>query len=265
MKKTAISLAAISTFALAIAIPAAAQDDEAPSEPPPNPQSFEAFGPAKNNVGAGFLQNKFNLSEDEANRRLDQQADAEALGVSLAKLFPDAFLGLEIQHQPPKVILSMASDQFDAQVRQAIPATLRSVLQIRRSRFEVGEPEALRSELVEALRGLEYSLSFDYTRDRFIITAPEARQDVVRARIPARTNALVEIRTGEAPSTFQTNATSADYVSAGWLHYSNAGPNYYCTFAFMGRDQTGTQSLLTAEHCVRLDHRIDRLLLQRRR
>ena len=76
MKKTAISLAAISTFALAIAIPAAAQDDEAPSEPPPNPQSFEAFGPAKSNVGAGFLQNKFNLSEDEANRRLDQQADA---------------------------------------------------------------------------------------------------------------------------------------------------------------------------------------------
>lgn len=249
MHKTSTSLTAISTFALAIAIPAAAQDDEAPTAPPPNPQSFEASGPAKNNDGAGFLQKKFNISDEEANRRLDLQAEAEALGVSLAEQYPDAFLGLEIQHQPYKVILSMASDQFDAQVRQAIPANLRSVLQIRRSRFQVGEPEALRSELVEALSGLEYSLSFDYTRDRFVITAPESRQADIRARVPARTNALVEIRTGEAPSTFQTNATSADYISAGWLHYSNAGPNYYCTFAFMGRDQTGTQSLLTAEHC----------------
>ena len=72
--------------------------------------------------GKSFLERKFNLSASEAQSRLDRQAEAEALSVQLSEAYSDAFLGLEIQHEPTyKVVLSMASDQFDSQVRKLIP------------------------------------------------------------------------------------------------------------------------------------------------
>ena len=100
--KSVISIAAI---ALVFSIPASSQDERTGSTPPANPKPFQDVGPAKNNNGTGFLERKFNLSKAEADRRLDLQSEAEAFSSSLAKQYPDAFLGLEIQHQPYRIIL----------------------------------------------------------------------------------------------------------------------------------------------------------------
>ena len=115
--------------------------------------------------GKNFLERKFNLSASEAQSRLDRQAEAEALSVELSEAYSDAFLGLEIQHEPTyKVVLSMASDQFDSQVRKLIPPKLRSFVQIRRSRLAIGEVETTRTALISVLGNSGYELAVDYSR-----------------------------------------------------------------------------------------------------
>lgn len=200
--------------------------------------------------GKSFLERKFNLSASEAQSRLDRQAEAEALSVQLSEAYSDAFLGLKIQHEPTyKVVLSLASDQFDSQVRKLIPPKLRSFVQIRRSRLAIGEVETTRTALISVLGNSGYELAFDYSRDRFVIRTPKDNITKLRALVPPQFRALVEFQEGDLTTTSQSNATASDILYGGWSHYGDRGTNYYCTFAFTARDQSGNQGLLTAEHC----------------
>lgn len=216
---------------------------------PPAPEPFDQAGAAEKSSGAGYLQRRFGLSEQEAQRRLALQDEAEDFAVQLAESFPEAFLGLDIQQQPYKIVLNMASDEFDQEIRRTMPSSLRSVVQIRRSRFAAGEADDIRAQLIEAMQGLRVSIAFDYSKDRFVVAAPSETQADIRSRLDGRLNALVDIETRPVQSTTQSNATSSDAIYGGWTHYSVDGPQDYCTFAFTVRDQRGTPGLLTAEHC----------------
>lgn len=213
--------------------------------------SFKDVGPAKKKVdGKGYLEQRFKLSKQEADDRLDRQEEAEQLSVMLAEKYPEAFLGLEIQHEPVyQVILSMASDQFDSQIRKEIPSKLRSLVKIRKSRFDVSEVESTRKAIIIALEGLSYEISFDYSRDRFTITAEEGLLSQLKSRIKGNLNALIDFKVGQVARPAQSNASPSDTTTAGWLHYGNRGPEFSCTFAFTARDSSGRQSLLTAQHC----------------
>lgn len=213
--------------------------------------SVEQAGPAKQNSnGKGYLEQRFGLSKQEARSRMERQDQAETFAVTLAEKYPTAFLGLEIQHEPQyRIVISMGSDEFDAAIRQKIPAELRSFVQLRKSRFMRSEVESARQQIISALAGMRYSLAFDYTRDRFVITASEDVQGEIRAKIPAVLRAFTEYRIGDVASPAQSNASSSDSLYAGWSHYGSGGTADYCTFAFTARDSAGTQSLLTAEHC----------------
>lgn len=211
---------------------------------------MDDVGAAPKTEGKGYLETRFSISGPEAIDRLHRQDDAELFSLQLAQRYPGAFLGMEIQHSPTyRIVLSMGSNEFDPAIRQEIPPSLKPYVQIRRSRMSKPEAEAYRIALITALSGQRISLAFDYTRDRFIVTAPEAKRAEINKLIPADLKALVDLQFGQTPSAFQTNATSADTLTAGWLHYGISGPSYYCTFAFTARDSQGRQSLLTAEHC----------------
>lgn len=241
MLRVAIAGAITSTVALAqVAI---AQESSIPpaSEAGPAPQA---------SAGQGYLEKRFGLSKQQAEARLEQQAQAEALALNLSEKYADAFLGLEIQHEPQyRVVISMGSDEFDAAVRQDIPASLRSVVQIRKSRFTLAEAASARQTIIDALGRSDFALAFDYTRDRYVITAPQDTHQALRQKIPANLRAFVEFRDGTVAAPSQSGATSANGLYAGWSHYGSGGADDYCTFAFTARDSSGTQSLLTAEHC----------------
>ena len=243
---------ALTGLALCLSGNAMAQQGNAGSAPQA-PEPFNQIGAAERSSGAGYLQRRFGLSEQEAQRRIMFQDEAEDFAVQLAESFPEAFLGLDIQQQPYKIVLNMASDEFDQAIRRSIPSSLRSVVQIRRSRFAAGEADIIRGQLIEAMQGLRVSISFDYSRDRFVLAAPNETQADIRARVDGRLNALVDIETRPVPSATQSNATSSNSIYGGWTHYSVDGPQDYCTFAFTVRDQRGTPGMLTAEHCQTTD------------
>lgn len=220
------------------------------SQDPGSPiPSVEQAGQAKEVAsGKGYLEQRFGLSKQEAASRLERQESAEAFAISLAEKYPSAFLGLEIQHEPQyEIVISVGSDEFDASIRQDVPPQLRAFLRTRKSRFDRAQVDSTRREIISSLEGVRFALSFDYTRDRYVITAPRSSHNDIRAKLPASASPFVQFRDGEVATPVQSNATSADSLYAGWSNLGSTGN--HCTFAFTARDSSGTQSQLTAEHC----------------
>lgn len=197
--------------------------------------------------GAAYLQERFGLSTQEADRRLALQDRAEDIAAAIARDHPDGFLGMEIQHEPVfKIVISVSRGADQAAIRNLLAPDLRSVIRFRVSKYDRKTADDTMQAIFAALGSIDFSVAFDYPRDRFVVSS--ANNKVTELIPPAlRPDVFIQNRPSARP--MQANGTTADTLYAGWAHYGDNGSAYYCTLAFAARDSAGRNSILTAEHC----------------
>ena len=206
--------------------------------------------------GKTYLERQYGLSSQEARRRIEQQAQIEALSTELADTYKSSFLGVDIQHEPVyQVTASFARGTLPSDVLAKVPASLRSVFKTRVSRFDAETIAGNLSRLTNVFRGENATIHFSYGSDRFVVTVPKYEQDNARRLIPADLQSVVDLQTGPPVARAQANATSSDWIYGGWNHYRLSGTDrLYCTFAFVARDSYGRPHAVTAGHCPPTRH-----------
>ena len=219
---------------------------QAPRSPDPSPpKRVEPIVGAKT-----YLERHFGLSKQEADARLQRQADVETLSVSLAAKHGGSYLGAVIDHQPAYgVLLVFDRDVTQAELNEDIPPSLRPYVKLKRSRYTATEIEQRQRELVAALGSIPFSISYDYRTDKFELRAD--RQDALE-KIPASLRSDVIFHVGGAPVAAQTGVQPGDEVYGGWIMYDQNNADI-CTMGYSVRLSDSSQALLSAStgHCGR--------------
>lgn len=170
----------------------------------------------------------------------------------MSSAYGDTFLTAIIDHEPNySVTMVFTRDVPADEVRSKIPADLRSVLKVKRSRYSAAEIRDRQKAIAAALlaQGLVGSISYDYRNDKFDVgVGAEGGPGELMGKLPADLRSDV-VPHREYPSNFQTGVQTGDAIYGDWIYY-DANKRAVCTWGFPVRTTTDNrQSILTAAHC----------------
>jgi hypothetical protein len=244
MTKTIVKLASalLATTALlgqtqAHADPQIGKAPPAPTEVNRKPQT----GPASQ-----YLEQRYGLSREQAEERLALQDEAAALAGRLRAQPPAGFVDVWIEYEPTyKVVVSFSNNDDRTAFLQSVSPSLRRYVQIKQAHKSKQESDQDLLAVVAALRAakVEFAAFQDLPNDKLTIEIPDdSKANQIRQLLPPGLRDDVAIRRG-------LTSMKVDSVYGGWWYALSSTSAQHCSFAFIGRNSRGQESVLTAGHC----------------
>jgi hypothetical protein len=238
-----------SAAALALSMAAMAQPPKPPAGPPTSPGKEKAPPPA----AGGYLERKFGLSSAEAQRQQQMQIDASDFALKIEQQYSGHFIGSFVDHAPQfRHTIVLDTDVPASEVARLAPPSLRSVVQVKRSRLSVADVAAHRTAIAQAVATAvkSFSLSYNIRSDKFDLSVPEdADQQKIVQAIPAQYKDEVSLKRGGTFRLMQSGVQAGDALYGGWMWYDETyAPR--CTFGFVVRSSSAQNGVTTAHHCL---------------
>lgn len=222
-------------------------------QPSSNPESIHY----QQAPGMGFLEKRFGLSRQEAQRRLALEDQVSDAAVKLQERFPEAFLASIIDHTPVYQVTFVFSREVAAEeVRRVIPADLQSVFKVKRSRYSAAEIRNRENEVVQALLAAKIAGTFgyDYRTDKIEVTSSEESGQKLLASLLPQLRSDVHFVPGGEPALFQGGARAGDSIYGGWMmhQFTSSGATAICTYGFAVRSSEAQNGIVTSSsgHCT---------------
>ncbi|MCU4423247.1 MULTISPECIES: S1 family peptidase [Acinetobacter] len=204
-----------------------------------------------------YLQKKYNISSDEANRRVDLQNDVIALSEKLNQANDPNYADMYIQHQPVYKIIVLFADNSDRKdFLKSLDPKLQRWVQIKQAKKSRNVYSKELDDINISLNRLNiiYTSVYDLESQKFLITV-EKKSDVnlVKQILPKARNGEVTVRVGNVPKieAAPSGVKAGDKLYAGnTLSFTSGSPG--CTAGFAVSYISGgvtKKGVLTSGHC----------------
>lgn len=209
--------------------------------------------PPKRAAGKSYIAKRYNLSDEEAERRTALGRVIDKGTTSLLTKYGDALIGAFIDHEPNyRITFVFSRDVAVADLQRLLPPEIRRYAAVKRSKYDNAAIERLTNQIVDALTevGVAGSAGYDFRTDKIRVVTDEERGRRLMAALPVELRSEVRLVPGGIPSMIQTGARTGDTFSGGWHYFSAPGTGSpTCTYAFPVRMSDSKEAMLTAAHC----------------
>lgn len=219
-----------------------------------------------------FLQNKYGISAEEAQLRLDLQEKVIALSEKLNAKNDPNYADMYIQHTPVyKIVILFSDNKNRHQFLKSLDPKLQRYVQIKNVKKSRRQYEKELNEFNQSLKSLNipYDLMFDLEQQKFVITVeqqrhtraskPTQQQEHIKAfkqiaqKLNKQGETVIEIGSVAKEQSAPSNVRPGDRIYGGielWETSSDLGG--YCTTGYAVNYKIGNinkQGILTSAHC----------------
>ncbi len=184
----------------------------------------------------------WNVSQEEAVRRLNLQDEIGKLNTTLSEQERDTFAGLWIEHQPEyRVVVRVTTPSAEAQILDYVRGTeLEGLVEVSLAKFSLEELEAsqVSSHNLAAQSNMPIESEINLQANRVQLYLPNNTQ------VPQSQNSRVNLNLPDGAVLFYVKELSTPEVNI----YGGLTING-CTSAFSVRNSSGFRGITTAAHC----------------
>ncbi len=212
------------------------------------------------NPAVTHLAQSYGITKDEAQMRVDLQAEIMALSESLNTSGDETYGDMYIQHEPVFKIIVLFADKADRKTfLDALDPKLRRYVQVKQAKRSRGRAARELDELNAALNAqtFPFTSKYDLANERFVVTV---ESDPVAARVqqllPETRKVETDVLVAPLPKpaiTPPTGTQAGDTVNGGQPVWSGAGgTGGWCSLGYAVNFTSGgvtKRGILTAGHC----------------
>ncbi len=206
-----------------------------------------------------YLMKQYNLSAEEATRRIDLQGDIVAMSERLNRDNDPAYADMYIQHEPVyKIIVRFADKKDRTAFLDQLDPKLQRYVQLKnatRSRVRINQELGTLATAINAA-GIEYSGGFDLENTRYeVIVANQSDADTISTLVPASLKKDVDVKVGIVPVSEAApyGVKAGDVIRGGYTIRKAANSTApRCTLGYNVTYKSGTttkRGVVTAGHC----------------
>lgn len=215
------------------------------------------------NPSVHYLKDKYNISQDEAEKRIGLQGDIIELSEKLNQQNDPNYADMYIQHEPVYKIVLLFTDNKDRLdfIKTLDPKMQRwvQVKQAKRSRDTYNRELEKINELLGS-SNIDYTAEYDLESQKYLITVEDKQKvsTVKRALSDIGLQGDFKVEVGVVPKVEDvSNYRSGDKIYAGEALWSSSAsaiskPTAYCTLGYAVTYKSGTtlkKGILSAGHC----------------